>query len=650
MIGDRDNQHFLSCVAAVSAGVVVPAFWPEGSIVGAGAAAAGGLAGNLLANWLKEYFDQRQNDPSLPDRNHDLLRAVANAVAHEIAEYERANTATLGDQGHGIQVMARRAASDFASLFEANELPGIESPDVLRLLESSARGETMPPAGKLADWETIVSRLAQIAVVQLAPQLQADLAKTLHERLWESIRKALKNDFAADGKAYAALHLQFMGEMMARFDELMQACRSAPLATQLSQQLIEELRHHKETEAEPRGRRIKQTIAQLPAAERARLASLIQRYDQLSTRLDRNFRQLLEEIRAGDHASAARDRSTHRRLAWVLGCIAIMAGIFAVGFFQVRSTQNELIAHASKAKQARTAEALDSERLNRGSASFSPPASSQSTAPRTLVATRDKPFVNSLGMRFVPVPGTTVLFSIWETRVCDFAQFVSASGYNAEHGMFSMDIDGWKQRGATWRNPGVGFEQTDNHPVVGVNQMDAKAFCVWLTARERETGHLTATQCYRLPKDLEWSCAIGIPGEMGETPFARIRDDNVYPWGHSFPPPASAGNYAGRESKIGREPVDWKGVDEVSDGYPRTSPVGSFRVNNFGLFDLGGNAWEWCEDAYEHGDFRRVMRGGSWENMNPMNMLSSFRLGAPPSTRTGFGGFRCVLAAEETSR
>jgi hypothetical protein len=81
-------------------------------------------------------------------------------------------------------------------------------------------------------------------------------------------------------------------------------------------------------------------------------------------------------------------------------------------------------------------------------------------------ATKDHPWVNSLGMKFVPVAGTEVLFSVWDTRVQDFETFVKSTGYNATGGMDSLGKDGWKQRGATWKEPG--FSQGANHPVVGV--------------------------------------------------------------------------------------------------------------------------------------------------------------------------------------
>jgi hypothetical protein len=196
-------------------------------------------------------------------------------------------------------------------------------------------------------------------------------------------------------------------------------------------------------------------------------------------------------------------------------------------------------------------------------------------------------FVNTLGMKFVPVPGTRVWFSIWETRVKDYAAYAAA---NAE-------VDG------EWKNFGYGFKQEDTHPVAKVNWKDANAFCAWLTKKELAEGKIKAGQKYRLPTDAEWSVAVGLGEEMGNTPEEKsegIKD--VYPWGKEWPPPKGAGNYF-RSLKV--------------DKFDYTSPVGSFAVNKLGLHDMGGNVWEWCEDKYSPTSPLRVLRGASWGNGIP---------------------------------
>jgi Sulfatase-modifying factor enzyme 1 len=102
---------------------------------------------------------------------------------------------------------------------------------------------------------------------------------------------------------------------------------------------------------------------------------------------------------------------------------------------------------------------------------------------------KEHPWQNSLEMKFVPVPGTQVLFSIWHTRVKDFRAFVKETGHEATEGMRSCGKNGWEQRGTTWKQPG--FKQEETHPVVGINWEDARVFCIWLTKRESGTGMLT---------------------------------------------------------------------------------------------------------------------------------------------------------------
>ncbi len=260
------------------------------------------------------------------------------------------------------------------------------------------------------------------------------------------------------------------------------------------------------------------------------------------------------------------------------------------------------------------------------------------------------PYTNSLGMIFVPVPGTKVQFCIWETRVQDFEAFVNATGYDATQDVFSLKDGGWVQNGHTWKNPG--FEQGPTHPATGLSWDDAKAFCAWLTEKERKAGLIETSAAYRLPADSEWSSALGIPKEGGATPserhktaglgvlahaqrvgranvHERLAADAGYPWGKSWPPPQGFGNYP-EELHV--------------DSYAVTAPVGSFRPTSAGLFDLSGNVWEWCEDSYSKGDTRRVYRGGSFIQTMQISFASWARGFGEPTERYVGRGFRAVLA------
>ena len=92
--------------------------------------------------------------------------------------------------------------------------------------------------------------------------------------------------------------------------------------------------------------------------------------------------------------------------------------------------------------------------------------------------------------------------------------------------------------------------------------------------------------------------------------------------------------------KFPKEP--W--IEGYTDGYATTATVGSFAPNNHGIYDLGGNVWEWCEDLYEPGRSKRVLRGPSWNTYGREFLLSSSRIDDMPSVRTIHSGFRCVLA------
>lgn len=227
-----------------------------------------------------------------------------------------------------------------------------------------------------------------------------------------------------------------------------------------------------------------------------------------------------------------------------------------------------------------------------------------------------KPWDNTLGMKFVP--SGDVLFCIWATRVKDYQMFCIATGRRFEK---------------------PGFDQTDTHPVVKVSWYDAQAFCKWLTEKERAENMLEDGQYYRLPTDLEWSLAAGLQNEGGATP--EERDGKIkgqYPWGASWPPPSTAGNYAITRTRPAST--------------AQTMPVGTYAPNALGLYDMGGNVWQWVQDDYNGGGKNKdwgVLRGGSWANSSKAELLSSYRNVVDRNDRDVIYGFRCVLAWEAKS-
>lgn len=228
-------------------------------------------------------------------------------------------------------------------------------------------------------------------------------------------------------------------------------------------------------------------------------------------------------------------------------------------------------------------------------------------------------FTNSLGMTFVPVEGTDVLFSIWETRVQDYAAYAQENpGADRE-----------------WKNyEYAGHKQGPDHPVVKVSWEDAKAFCVWLSKKEGKT--------YRLPTDHEWSGAVGIGDREDAKASPEEKDDNmnrIYPWESEWPPPSGSGNFSGAESASPYK------IEGYKDGHGLTAPVGSYRAAANGLYDLSGNVYEWCEDWYNNDQKYRVGRGGSWGDGKEVSLRSSYRGdGALPSIRSSGLGFRVVVA------
>ena len=214
--------------------------------------------------------------------------------------------------------------------------------------------------------------------------------------------------------------------------------------------------------------------------------------------------------------------------------------------------------------------------------------------------------------------GKRVLFSIWDTRVKDYAKYAEANGLKPEK---------------------PDFMQGSTHPVVMVSWTDARNFCQWLTDKDRAARKIGPRDKYRLPKDHEWSCAVGL-GRLENayaSPVSKSGVIETYSWGKRWPPPKNFGNF---------------GPSLYVDRFDHTSPVGSFPPNRYGLYDTDGNVGQWCEDKFapkleatwKSQDQDRVSRGSTWYSRSACCMVLSHRgFGGPPAY-VDILGFRCVLA------
>lgn len=250
-------------------------------------------------------------------------------------------------------------------------------------------------------------------------------------------------------------------------------------------------------------------------------------------------------------------------------------------------------------------------------------------APKTVEAKGAKEVTNSLGMKFVPVPGTDVLFCIHEVRWKDYAAYTEE---------YPNIVAEWKSQ---IHDGFVIPEKAGEHPVVRVSLDDANDFCAWLSKEEKREGRI-----YRLPTDHEWSMAVGI-GTKEDSKASPVEKTGLitaeYPWGSEWPPSKGAGNLSDqtRKAKAPRSGAGY--LDGYDDEFATTAPVMSFKANQLGLHDLGGNVWEWVADKYAPSSPVGVLRGGSWSDPSRASLLASFRLNFEPTGRSTSFGFRCVL-------
>jgi hypothetical protein len=165
---------------------------------------------------------------------------------------------------------------------------------------------------------------------------------------------------------------------------------------------------------------------------------------------------------------------------------------------------------------------------------------------------------------------------------------------------------------------------------------DAKLFCSWLTIREKAAKRLANDQEYRLPTSAEWVASFGMAEkDLGE----------LYPWGRQWPPPSGAGNYLGEEAESVDHPPEYLILSGYRDGYTQTAPVGSFKPNALGIYDLSGNAWELCAEGDDKNLKTVKVRGACWAHgaREPFRLLCTNYMEVDAGIRTPNIGFRLVL-------
>jgi hypothetical protein len=226
---------------------------------------------------------------------------------------------------------------------------------------------------------------------------------------------------------------------------------------------------------------------------------------------------------------------------------------------------------------------------------------------------------NSLGMKFLAAPGLQPLIGVHEVRLGDYRAFTEDT-----------------------KRPYIPpeFPQQVTHPVVNVSWLDAQAFCEWLTARERAEGKLGTRQRYRLLTDAEWSKAVGLAEETGNTPAEKhLGIKGIFAWGTLPLPPDGTENLAGQ----GETSFPERELLGYNDKFTHTAPVGSFPANTLGLHDLGGNVAEWVEDWFDASQVERTMRGAAFIYLADFDRNASFRWHLQPGEKFDYIGFRVAL-------
>ena len=208
---------------------------------------------------------------------------------------------------------------------------------------------------------------------------------------------------------------------------------------------------------------------------------------------------------------------------------------------------------------------------------------------------------------------------------------------NAQYRTWKANHDSNNPEAATLKEHDLYPLNGDTQPAVSVSWEEASAFTDWLTDQQQNQ------YIFRLPTEAEWEYA------------ARAGTTTSRFWGDE---PNQACRYANVYDQTLERVLknNWYLIHRCEDGYVAAAPVGSFRPNAFGLYDMIGNVWEWCRDWYDANYYAvspvqnpqgpstgqsHVIRGGSW-NFQYTDCRSASRIPAAPTDRADIAGFRVV--------
>jgi formylglycine-generating enzyme required for sulfatase activity len=248
---------------------------------------------------------------------------------------------------------------------------------------------------------------------------------------------------------------------------------------------------------------------------------------------------------------------------------------------------------------------------------------------------------NGLGMRFALVPPGTLMVGApgggAPSRILRMPRPLYVAVHevtNEQYAAFGGEgpdaSDPPAERGA---EPELGriVSTAPGRPAGFVSWRQAHGFAEWLSAREARR--------YRLPTDVEWeyACRAGMP--------------TAYWWGDALDQTGRVANVADRKFQATYPQL--VSIMPMDDGFALSAPVGAFRPNALGLFDMIGNVWEWVDaaddDATGPRRASRTAMGGAFAS-GPDRARCDSRLEVPPIYRYATTGFRLVLEPESVTR